>query len=160
NFAGIMALYLQPGQIKDAKFLFQQCYGGGMLPALQGALDDTIQWIGGSASGANENSWGFKDGKKGDPPAPPHDWTKALAPELSQKDQKLGDTLKKASDNDGAGPKKDKLETPQNAGSKNGGDIKMSDGASHHAIIWTDAKDAQRHDADIKAVKDALTAAW
>ncbi len=155
NFAGIMALYLQPGKIQDAKFFFQECFGGGMLTGLQSSLDNNIKWIGGSASAANNKSYGDKDPTKN-----PDDWTRALAPELQKPNQALGTSLTNASDNDESGPKNLKLEVPQSAGSTTGNTIKMSDGMSHHAIIWTDNKDSDRHDNDITAITKALNAAW
>lgn len=155
DFAKLMAKYLKPGEIQDAKFLFQECFGGGMVSALKDTLGDSIKWIAGSASAADQPSYGPPD-----PTTEPDRWTKPLAEELKNKDQKMSDTLKSASDKDIRGPKGDKKEQPQTASSKDGGDIKMSDGKSHHAIIWTDKKDANRHDNDIKAIKDALTAAW
>jgi hypothetical protein len=165
NFANIMALFLSPNKVKDAKFLFQECFGGGMLTALQSSLANTLTWVGGSASGATQPSLGDPNSAT-DPTKPMDDWTKALTPELAKPAQALGDTLKKASDNDESGPKGTNKETPQTAGSaktatsNDGTTIKMSDGTSHHAIIWTDAKNRQRHDNDIKTVKDALAKAW
>ena len=155
DFAGIMALYIQPGEIHDAKFFFQECFGGGMLPPLQSAFDDNIKWIGGSASTADEPSWG-----PADPTSKPDFWTAALAPELAKPNQQLGTTLTNASNNDVFGPMGAMRETPQTAGSTDGNTIKMSDGTSHHAIIWTGAKDADRHDNDVTAITNALNTAW
>ena len=42
----------------EATFLFQQCYGGGMFPSLAKALGNTIPWVGGSASAANQPAYG------------------------------------------------------------------------------------------------------
>src|SRR5262245_42424856 len=62
--------------VRDAKFLFQQCFGGGMLDDIKGALGNTVKWVGGAASKHSEESWGNDDDDY---------WTQALKPELAKK---------------------------------------------------------------------------
>ena len=50
--------------VRDAKFVFQQCYGGGMLNELQNSLGGTngsFNWVGGSAASWYEPSYSFDD---------------------------------------------------------------------------------------------------
>ena len=44
---------------RDAKFLFQQCFGGGMLDDIQRALGTVVKWVGGSASRFDEQAHDF-----------------------------------------------------------------------------------------------------
>jgi len=48
----IKALLIRGGSCyaKDAKFLFQECFGGGMLDDLRDALGAIVPWVGGSAA--------------------------------------------------------------------------------------------------------------
>ncbi|NJL31490.1 MAG: hypothetical protein HC898_07600 [Phycisphaerales bacterium] len=80
--------------VKDAKFFFQTCFGGGMLDDLNVALGDKVKWVGGSASRYDEVSWGFTNEVAG---AGDY-WTLGLVPELA-KDQTVLQALEKADNN-------------------------------------------------------------
>jgi hypothetical protein len=140
----------------DAKFLFQECYGGGILPDLTAALGN-VKWIGGSAASAGQRALGDSDAVGEDAIS---SWTKPLLPQLKNTNQTLAMALSNASSNDEYGPNGTKEETPQTASGNGGDTIKLTDGVSHHAIIWTDDQDAIRHANNIAGIEAALTAAW
>src|SRR5262245_38460661 len=75
----IGGLLIKDGQknAKDAKFLFQQCYGGGMLDDLDRMIGDKLPWIGGAAARHDQVSYGTINNLN-DLDA----WTKALLPPL------------------------------------------------------------------------------
>jgi hypothetical protein len=163
QFAFLMALHLTDGGVpivKDAKFLFQQCFGGGMLDDLKNAMP-AVKWIGGAASRYDQCSY---SGRNGDA------WTEALLPELrrtSDPPPKLTDGLDVAARNDRAADTQDKPhtggkppESPQKL-SNNGDDISLQDpdAKSHHAILWSGSREA-RHLRDLQDVRSALERQW
>lgn len=174
DFAKLMSgLLLKDGKAnaKDAKFLFQQCFGGGMLDDLDSAFGAKLKWIGGSASAHDQVSFGGTD------PTQPDAWTKALLPGITNKDPKktLATDLANARRNDraavtqakpvvGINPKTGKPNTPEDPQTitRNGGEtitLPDADAKSHHAIIWTGMAEA-RHLADSAGVQDALNKQW
>jgi hypothetical protein len=183
EFAGMIKNVLKTNGIAnvlDAKFLFQECYGGGMLDDLKSALDDPVKWVGGSASKHNEQSSGevspdenkkehFDKKWEGDPPE--GYWTKLLKGELGKANQTLLEDINNARNKDEVGinaplatdpDKKPKRETGQSAYGNGGDTITLQDPAatSHHAILWGGDADHMRHFNNIKNVRDALTKAW
>src|SRR5262245_51184797 len=79
--------------VRDAKFLFQECYGGGMIDDIQACLSNKVKWVAGSAAKHNEWAWGYDDERGGT-------WTDALKPELAKKDQPLKTGIDNANCND------------------------------------------------------------
>jgi hypothetical protein len=176
DFAQIMGGKLISGgnsNVLDAKFLFQECYGGGMLGPLGTALGDKVKWVGGSASSATERSGGqvtkaentpLKVDPKAESANPLDFWTKALLPELP-KDQALLNGIKTAIANDALGPNgtfSKNYEHGQSA-SANGGDaVKLVDpnAKSYHAILWAGMTNRQRFSNDIGMMRQALVKAW
>ena len=54
NFANLISTALISNgvsNVKDAKFFFQECFGGGMLTPLETSLGNTVSWVGGSSAG-------------------------------------------------------------------------------------------------------------
>ncbi len=160
----------------DAKFFFQQCYGGGMLDDIQSSLGTTVKWVGGSASKHSEPSTGqvstaenavegYNEKWVGDPPQ--DFWTKALIPELAE-DQTLLDAINNAGNKDLVGPNTSltghlgHFDNPQSASANNGSTIKLKDPAaeSYHAILWAGSADHMRHYNDVKNMFDTLKAQW
>lgn len=140
--------------VKDAKFFFQTCFGGGMLDDLDTVLGATVKWVGGSASRYDEVSWGHKDAVAGGGDF----WTLDLIPEIV-KDQ----TIKLAIDKADLNPweKAYKLkETGQSiTGLASGSqDIKLKDPQtkSFHAILWAGIPDGDRHFNDIVRMQNML----
>lgn len=154
--------------VKDAKFMFQECYGGGMLQDLQNALGaadnaTSLSWVGGAASQWDEPSLGY-DSIPGDT------WTQALVPQL-----KIGaQTLLTDFNNTMAGAGRDSLsppgvtvngktyvEHPQSYYGDSGNSIKLQDNAtSHHAILWAGNPDGTRHFADVQNMYNQLVTTW
>ena len=139
---------------KDAKFVFQQCFGGGMLDDIKNALGTTVSWVGGSASRWDQVSWGEEK--------PPQDWwTAALAPELN-KNQTLLKSLQNARAQDVVGINGQKREEGQATSANGGQNITLKDPAavSHHAILWAGLVNGNRFATDISRVNNALQNAW
>ena len=156
TFADLMkGLLITGGQsgVRDAKFLFQQCFGGGMLDDLKTAFSNKVKWVGGAASRHDEPSWGTADSATD----PIDGWTKALVPELA-KNQTLLKAIDAAASND---PHK-KRETGQSISANSGSTINLKDAAakSHHAVLWAGKADGVRHFNDIKKVRDSLISQW
>lgn len=169
----VSSLLLKDGKAnaKDAKFLFQQCFGGGMLDDLDKAFGDKLSWIGGSASAHDQVSFGAPDEFKQDT------WTHALLTGIRVKDPRrtLASHLAQARKDDTASvarakpvtainPKTGKPYPPEDPQTmtRNGGEKITVDDASaksHHAIIWT-GKAEPRHNADAAGMKDALEKQW
>jgi hypothetical protein len=140
--------------VRDAKFLFQQCFGGGMLDDIQGALGNTVKWVGGAASKHSEESWGSNDEDY---------WTQALKSELAKTAQPLLDGINNATASDLRGPNGGTVREHGQSASGGGGEtITLADtnATSHHAILWAGAANGKRHFNDIKNVRDALINAW
>lgn len=172
EFAEMIKKLLEPNDVsnvRDAKFLFQQCYGGGMLDDIKDILD-TTRWVGGSASDHNEPSVGKVSTAENNalPPAdryddqwvadPPEDWwTEQLKEEMTE-DQTLLEGINNADSNDGAGA----FETGQSAYENDGNTVTLKDpnALSHHAILWAGKADAMRHFHDINNVRSALISQW
>lgn len=168
---------------KDAKFIFNQCYGGGMLDDIETQLGNIVPWVGGSAAKHNEvakaqlttkeRKYDGDLGKLFNSDRPLSFWTTALLPELA-KDQTLETALKKARENDILGVNitkknkelltKQKL-TPETGQyfSANGGDkitLGDKDAKSHHAILWAGQANLMRHFYNISDTRDAIAKAW
>jgi len=172
EFAEMIEKLLEPNDVnnaRDAKFLFQQCYGGGMLDDIKDVLD-TTKWVGGSASDHNEPSIGKVSTAENNarPPAsryddqwvadPPEDWWTEQLKEEMAKDQTLLEGINNAGSNDGAG----EFEAGQSAYENDGNTITLKDpnALSHHAILWAGQADAMRHFNDVNNVRSALTSQW
>ncbi len=173
--------------VKDAKFFFQECYGGGMLSPLETAFGTTVVWVGGSAStpAGNNPLYGTTVGQLSPaenallpaanrlpagspyvaiPPNPPQDfWTKALIPQLNTANQTVINSLVNAASNDqAANGTVIRFETPQFL-AKNGADlVTLSDptAASHHAILWAGFTDRLRHFTDVDNMITTLKTQW
>ncbi len=151
--AMIKSLLIKNGQnnTRDAKFLFQQCFGGGMLDNIQAALGNTVKWVGGSAARHDEVAHAFAGGTFAI-----GYWTQALAPEMN-KDQ----TLLTGIDNANKAIKPVK-ETGQSISANNGSTITLKDpgAASHHAILWGGQADSGAHTTNIERIRQALINQW
>jgi hypothetical protein len=163
DFAGLIkGLLIKNGKSNalDAKFFFQECFGGGMLNDLKGALGDEVKWVGGSASRADEVSWGQEGSKPGD------FWTMVLTPQLSNSKQTVAQAITNAIKNDQAGPgNKGGISPPEHGvlvTANGGGDIKLKDPAakSYHAILWAGLTNGARFANDIRNMQNVLQTAW
>jgi hypothetical protein len=191
TFANIMASALIKGgqpNVLDAAFLFNTCYGGGMIDNLSDKLG-TVPWVAASASAATEQSTGqltVAEANKANASLGPADqyktngtsiqvsntpgdfWTSALIPELGKADQTILQSANNAGNNDpmGANPKAPNfLRTFEHAqsSSANGGDkILLTDpnATTYDAILWAGNPNRARHPNDITGVFNALSAAW
>ena len=171
TFATMIANKLKTGatsNVKDAKFIFEQCFGGGMLDDLATQLGNTVKWVGGAAARWDEPSWG-----PGNPTTKGDFWVESLLPELAppkDNNQSVLNGLDNATANDPARPGgglKDSNNNPVSehgqSTSANGGDtitLKDPAAASHHAILWGGNADGQRHVNDLNKMKAALEASW
>ncbi|MHB9072736.1 MAG: hypothetical protein ACYC6G_04345 [Desulfobaccales bacterium] len=159
--------------VKDAQFLFQECYGGGMLDDLKAAFGTTLRWVGGSASRYDQTSGGqISTVEKAKEPSvdsiyvanPPQDyWTKALVPQLGVF-QTLLQSLNNARDNDKIGVKGviGRFENGQSIAANGGENLLLNDAqvTSHYAILWAGYADHLRHFTDIDTLRQALQTAW
>ncbi len=143
--------------VKDAKFLFQECFGGGMLYRVKLILDAYgVSFAGGSASAFNQVSSG--------PAIRGMDfWTQTVVTQVNNSpDGNFVDQLNNAALIDRvANPR----ETPQVTwGGSSGRSITLKDpkAASHHAILFSgfSKRDDNRHYRDIENMHAALTTAW
>ncbi len=148
--------------VKDAKFFFQQCFGGGMLDDLEEALDGSVPWVGGSASRHDEPAYGERDDPD-NPDEPMNRWTRPLRDAL--KDRTAFRGLKKAAREDAANPlnRDRQTERPQyRVGGDGARDITLKDPAasSHHAVMLAGRPDAQRHRNNIREMCELLKEEW
>jgi hypothetical protein len=141
--------------VRDAKFIFQECFGGGMLSKLKRYLDDlNVIWVGGSASTFSQPSWGKTS-------EAPDSFTESLAVQLqTDPQQSLLTSLEIARIGDPFAA--DGRETPQTDASFNGDRITLPDKAakSHHAIIWAGTATDPRHVHDARLMANAAGNAW
>lgn len=176
DFAKLMQDSLIRGgvsRVQDAKFLFQECYGGGMLDDLKAAFGTALSWVGGSASRYDQTSGGqissLEKTKETTVDSiyvanPPQDyWTKALVPQLGLA-QTVLQSLNNARDKDLIGVKGfiGNFETGQSIAA-NGGDgvvLNSARPASHYAVLWAGYADHLRHFTDIDSLRQALQTAW
>lgn len=168
--------------VKDATFLFNNCYGGGFLDDLKRALGETINWLGASATNHENPAGSAKD-----PPKPGVEngktgtWSEQLVrakgtngPKdpggffVRSKNPRIQDAVNTAHQNN---PRKDDAtslqgkkykEVGQTTGSTDKKDIRFTsdDTDSYHAIIWAGKTDEQAVYNDIKRLRDALEAKW
>lgn len=166
DFADDMANFLIKNgrsNVLDAKFLFQECYGGGMVNALKAKLDNSINWIGGSASNWSEVARGEANSAT-NPQSPMSYWTKALIPAL-QANNSILSALTTALRNDQVGPFSPNVsEHPFIAGGGPAGfgKIKLKDpnAKSYEAILWAGDPNQQRHANNIQQMVNTLEKAW
>ncbi len=159
--------------VKDAKFLFQECYGGGMMDDLQKAFGTALSWVGGSACRYDQLSGGqistVEQAKETTVDSiyvanPPQDyWTKALVPQMGLS-QTLLQSLNNARDNDKLGVNGviGRFENGQSIAANGGESIILNDvqSTSHYAILWAGYTDHLRHFTDIDNLRLALQTAW
>jgi hypothetical protein len=159
--------------ILDATFLFNSCFGGGMLDDIRDKMPRGVRWIGGSASIHGERAVGEVTNTEalGNTPSrfvnasPKSYWTKALVPALTSEATVL-EALVKAEKDDVVGPKGaiDKLENPQWTYGSGGEDIVLTnpDATSRYAVLWGGraAENATRHYNNLAAVRAMLVTAW
>jgi hypothetical protein len=155
---------------RDASFLFQECYGGGMLDDIRGVMGNTVRWLGASASTATELSYGSEHPPIG------NTWTYALNPALQPAvDQPLLAAVATAAANDPA-RSYPTPETGQWMHGNGGETIRLQDRCAirHYAILWAGYTSANttwwplppridynlRHYFDIQRIRDSLIANW
>ena len=169
------------GTIKDVKLFVNSCYGGGLLDDMErafgeGGACEGIPWVAGSASDVEQTAKGhgqksvdkYADDNLGST------WTDGLfgnsefnkATEAGvvrngSSTNNVMEDLKKAVDNNYAGPKGVNQENSLVA-SGNGGDKIHWHSADeyHEAIVFGGANDAERHDNNIENVEEALNNIW
>ena len=179
QFANLMEQYLvsnNQANVLDAAFMFQECYGGGMITGLENQLGNTINWVAGSASQWNQKSEGQlspAENMKLAKPNPANSiavgnpawsyWTKELVPGLATASQTVLTSVDNATAKDPVGVNgKPMKETGQSATSTNGGQILLTDpnAKNYVGIIWAGNPDAARHFTNVNAIFDTLAAAW
>jgi hypothetical protein len=139
--------------VLNAKFFFQECFGGGMLAGVADSLGGTVKLVGGSASGWAD-SFDPRDTRL------PSYWTGVLLPQLDV-DQTIKQALVLAAENDPLGPNGIEWEQSDIVAFNGGDSVKLADPAasSRHAIFW--AGDPNGNDMlDIVGMRDALIKAW
>jgi len=171
--------------VLDAKFLFQECFGGGMLDDVATALAGTVKWVGGSASRWDEASVGQvsrnENATRGtlglpaygaqyvsDPQPPRSFWTSALITQFTTPppDRPLLTSINNAIGADLVGPNATPPFPRAEHGQSTfdgGGDtiqLKEPDARSYHAILWAGNADAERHFFNIEAIRAQLLSAW
>jgi len=158
EFAGLIKnLLIKNNQTnaRDAKLLFQQCFGGGMLDDIQKALANVVKWVGGSAARHDQCAHDFQGGgfSQGF-------WTQSLTPQLNNPDQTVLQALDKTATN--LKPLIGKIETAQSVSANNGATITLKDpqAQSHHAILWGGQADKGSHFKNIESIRDALIRQW
>jgi hypothetical protein len=116
---------------QDAKFFFQECFGGGMLTPLQTDLGNLVPWVGGSASRWDQEAWPTPNGNNGA-------WTAALIPQLNNLNQTILTDLNNARATDVQGINGTGMEEGQSIVANGGQNITLQDATaqSHHAILW------------------------
>lgn len=151
---------------KDAKFFFQQCFGGGMLDDLKDALGNTVPWVGGSASTWYQPAYSnFRSGARARGA-----WTEQLLPQLN-----LNQTVLNAIDRAAARDPLRKAandffrlgETGQSIAANDGSTITLKDptAVSHHAIIFAGIVDRNpnlRNSIinDVRDIRNLLQQQW
>jgi hypothetical protein len=127
---------LAPGgnsDVRDATFLFNECFAGGMLDALQVTFggSEGVRWAGGAASKWNEYAYGW--------PYPPGraPWTGALLPEMRANETTLS-AVATAAANDASRQIPVTPEAGQWASGSGGDTFSLPDACStsHYAILW------------------------
>ncbi|MFZ4509097.1 MAG: PEP-CTERM sorting domain-containing protein [Fimbriimonas sp.] len=148
---------------KDAKFIFQNCYGGGFLHTIDELIGTSIPWVGGSAANAEQVGWaGTQSGGC---------FSQAFHNNYGY-GKTLIENLNKAREKDKAGPNGDpnwKLpdgtkisEDPQTTYKNGGENIKLDDreAKSHNAIIWGGVPDNPWVKKDVERMRNKLEAEW
>ncbi len=140
TFANLIANKLDPGgvpQVKDADFLFQECFGGGMISGLPNALGN-IPWAAGSASTYWQTALATPAPAPGIQPQYAS-WSLPLVNSLfTTPNATIINDAKTAAANDFFGPNGIYRETPQYA-SYNAGNLNtLADpgAAAHNAVIF------------------------
>lgn len=178
-FASLMQQYLisnNQANVLDAAFMFQECYGGGMITGLENQLGNTINWVAGSASQWNQKAQGQlspAENMRSSMPQPANSmnvgnppwsfWTQQLVPGLATANQTVLTSIDNATAKDPVGVNgKPMKETGQSATSTNGGQILLTDpnAKNYVGIIWAGNPDAARHFTNVNAIYDTLAAAW
>ncbi len=116
---------------QDAKFLFQECFGGGMLDDLPSALGTVVPWVGGSASRWDQEAWPTFDATNGA-------WSAALIPQLNNANQTVLTSINNARALSVQGINGLRREEGQSLVANGGQNITLRDvtAQSHHAILW------------------------
>ena len=179
----IMDALIVNGQsnVKDAKFLFQQCFGGGMLDDLQRALGNNVSWVGGAASTWWQPSYGQLTQAEAQAlrntersfiaNQPGAFWTNALLPELANQNLTMLQAINNARDKDQVGINnglKDRfgrsirLERGQSVSANGGQNITLKDAAakSHHAILFAGKTDYASIFNGMEAMRNTLIQQW
>jgi len=169
-------------KVKDVKIMANSCYGGGLLDDFQrifgpGGACAGVPWVAGSASSADEPSYGPSDAVVD---LPAHkgknlgdDWSQALAGSKTIKgatgairdntSDNVKSDLERARDNDDSGPRILGLENPV-IGTGNGGDkinwTSPDNKTKHAAVVFGGKQTNKRHHNNIKNVTDALKGVW
>ncbi len=183
EFARWMGSLLAPeGQIRvhSATFIFQECFGGGMLDDLKGRFGRGVRWIGGSASKHNERAIGKLTqaeaaARRADAKTPSQfitvtprsTWSEVLVPGIAS-GQVILEAIGAANETDIVGPKAAApyigLENPQWA-SGSGGELNVlveqdEQVQTRRAVLWAGQGNRWRHYNNIKAVRDMLVEQW
>ncbi len=182
TFANLMASYLISGgqaNCLDSIFLFQECYGGGMVNDLYNALGTTVPWEAGSASASDLTSNGQMTVNEAArvnlsyPPkhplydvvdvpnlavnnAPVDFWTSQLTKYLPT-DATVQGAIYDAQDFDPYPP-----ELPMEGHANGGENIVLADpnAKNYDAIIWAGNPNRTRYSNSVSAMYNTLANAW
>jgi hypothetical protein len=155
---------------RDAKFLFAQCFGGGMFDEIDEVLGTKVPWVGGSAARHDQVSWGTE----GDTYEESYDYWSDELWKLLGNGKTLSEQIELARENDPAGDKKTGANPPKTKDGtpvqehpqtiwRNGGEtitLRDKDAKSHHAILWAGKPDGKRHYMDVLKMKDEIEKQW
>ncbi|MDY0168457.1 MAG: hypothetical protein RBS80_18050 [Thermoguttaceae bacterium] len=150
--------------VKDVKIFTQGCFGGGLLDDFgrifgPGGACEGVPWVGGSASAAEEVSWGPSDAGVGDSTTFGDFWTNALAGSMTNPNQRVSDTVGQANATSTTAVSGE--ETPQLASGNGGSEIKWHEaGTKHRAILFGGDNNRKRHDNDMANIQKQLTELW
>jgi len=138
------------------KLFLQECYGGGVLPAVSNMANSLgIPFVGGSAASADETSWGpsdlANDGTKADW------WTGSLAGAIngSTGAETVSSIINMANTNDPAAPggAEEGPEHPQSASSGGGSAVMLGPG---QAVVFSGANSNMAHISNVNDMAAAL----
>ena len=183
NYARQAMLQYGSDHYTSGIFLFQECYGGGMLDDLKANLDPLTDtpWVGGSASKWDEESYGQSTpAESGVKTTDGHyivnnpggfwtgpEWSpqsQVLAYQFGACGQALITSINNARGNDkyGVGNTSDGKEEGQSVFSNGGDTILLTDTRAEErvAILWAGEADCMRHFNNIKQVRDKLKSCW
>jgi len=154
DLARYITTYLGLTNCHSMKFIFGQCYGGGMIDELADA-GITCTLSAQSASAYSETSWSER-GSREDDYLKRYARIREMSPTLSERE-----VAELAREQDTAGPYQDDLENPQHhASGPLSHTVNISDAKSFHPILFAGSPDGARHWNDLKRFYHLLTSTY